>query len=102
LLRGDFKQSDYGKIVLPFTILRRLDCILEATKSDVVELAAGLDADTDDEVRAMVLGNAANAGGQVYNASPFTFAMLRLQDAGRRTTAQKPGRLPNGVQPERP
>lgn len=83
LLRGDFKQSDYGKIVLPFTILRRLDCILGATKSDVVELAAGLDADTDDEVRAMVLGNAANAGGQVYNASPFTFATLRQQDAGQ-------------------
>jgi len=83
LLRGDFKQSDYGKIVLPFTILRRLDCILEATKSDVVELAAGLDADTDDEVRAMVLGNAANAGGQVYNASPFTFATLRQQDTGQ-------------------
>ncbi|UWR33027.1 type I restriction-modification system subunit M [Sulfitobacter sp. W027] len=83
LLRGDFKQSDYSKIVLPFTILRRLDCILEATKSDVVELAAGLDADTDDEVRAMVLGNAANAGGQVYNASPFTFATLRQQDTGQ-------------------
>lgn len=83
LLRGDFKQSDYGKIVLPFTILRRLDCILEATKAEVVELAASLDADTDDEVRAMVLGSAANAGGQVYNASPFTFATLRQQDAGQ-------------------
>ncbi len=83
LLRGDFKQSDYGKIVLPFTILRRLDCILETTKADVVELAANLDADTDDEVRAMVLGSAANAGGQVYNASPFTFATLRQQDAGQ-------------------
>jgi len=83
LLRGDFKQSDYGKIVLPFTILRRLDCILEATKAEVVELATSLDADTDDEVRAMVLGSAANAGGQVYNASPFTFATLRQQDAGQ-------------------
>nr|WP_321981831.1 class I SAM-dependent DNA methyltransferase [uncultured Cohaesibacter sp.] len=83
LLRGDFKQSDYGKIVLPFTILRRLDCILEATKSEVVELAASLDADTDDEVRAMLLGSAANAGGQVYNASSFTFATLRQQDASQ-------------------
>ncbi len=33
LLRGDFKQSDYGKVILPFTILRRLDCTLEATKA---------------------------------------------------------------------
>ncbi len=32
LLRGDFKQSDYGKVILPFTILRRLDCTLEASK----------------------------------------------------------------------
>ena len=32
LLRGDLKQSDYGKVILPFTILRRLDCTLEATK----------------------------------------------------------------------
>ncbi|MFZ1102186.1 MAG: type I restriction-modification system subunit M N-terminal domain-containing protein, partial [Hyphomicrobiaceae bacterium] len=27
LLRGDYKQSDYGKIILPFTVLRRLDCV---------------------------------------------------------------------------
>jgi len=32
LLRGSFRQSDYGKIVLPFTVLRRLDCVLEPTK----------------------------------------------------------------------
>ncbi|MGB6104950.1 MAG: class I SAM-dependent DNA methyltransferase [Pusillimonas sp.] len=41
LLRGDYKQSDYGKVILPFTVLRRLDCVLEATKSAVLaELAA--------------------------------------------------------------
>src|SRR3954467_13005518 len=41
LLRGDFKQSDYGKVILPFTVLRRLDCVLEPTKSAVLtELAA--------------------------------------------------------------
>jgi type I restriction enzyme M protein len=36
LLRGDYKQADYGKIVLPFTLLRRLDCVLESTKKDVL------------------------------------------------------------------
>ena len=36
LLRGDYKQSDYGKIILPFTVLRRLDCVLESTKSAVL------------------------------------------------------------------
>lgn len=40
LLRGDYKQSDYGKVVLPFTVLRRLDCVLEAAKANVLsELA---------------------------------------------------------------
>ena len=29
LLRGDYKQSDYGKVILPFTVLRRLECVLE-------------------------------------------------------------------------
>lgn len=37
LLRGDYKQSEYAKVILPFTILRRLDCVLAATKADVLE-----------------------------------------------------------------
>jgi type I restriction enzyme M protein len=37
LLRGDFKQSQYGRIILPFTLLRRLECVLE--KSKLVVLA---------------------------------------------------------------
>jgi type I restriction enzyme M protein len=36
LLRGDYKQADYGKVILPFTLLRRLDCVLEGTKKDVL------------------------------------------------------------------
>ncbi|MCK6263940.1 type I restriction-modification system subunit M [Vibrio sp. ZSDE26] len=36
LLRGDFKQSQYGRIILPFTLLRRLECVLEANKPDVL------------------------------------------------------------------
>ena len=36
LLRGDYKQSEYGKVILPFTVLRRLDCVLEATKAEVL------------------------------------------------------------------
>jgi type I restriction enzyme M protein len=36
LLRGDYKQSDYGKVILPFTVLRRLDCVLEPTKAKVL------------------------------------------------------------------
>lgn len=36
LLRGDFRPAEYGRIILPFTVLRRLDCVLEPTKSAVV------------------------------------------------------------------
>ncbi|MEC5218801.1 type I restriction-modification system DNA methylase subunit [Actimicrobium sp. GrIS 1.19] len=37
LLRGDYRQSDYGKVILPFTLLRRMDCVLEATKPAVLK-----------------------------------------------------------------
>lgn len=36
LLRGNFKQSDYGKVILPFTVLRRMDCVLAPTKQKVL------------------------------------------------------------------
>ncbi len=46
LLRGDFKQSEYGRVILPFTVLRRLDCVLAPTKAAVLkEHAAKLAAD---------------------------------------------------------
>ncbi|HHG3114107.1 type I restriction-modification system subunit M [Vibrio harveyi] len=36
LLRGDFKQSQYGRVILPFTLLRRLECVLEPSKDAVL------------------------------------------------------------------
>ncbi|MDH1858595.1 type I restriction-modification system subunit M [Acinetobacter junii] len=36
LLRGDFKQSQYGRVILPFTLLRRLECVLAPNKADVL------------------------------------------------------------------
>jgi type I restriction enzyme M protein len=59
LLRADYKQSDYGKVILPFTVLRRLDCVLESTNPKVlaeyaVKKKAGLNPDcrlNDDDVR---------------------------------------------------
>jgi type I restriction enzyme M protein len=50
LLRGDYKQSEYGKVILPFTVLRRLDCVLEMTKAAVLtehddKLKMGLNAE---------------------------------------------------------
>ncbi len=37
LLRGDFKQSQYGRIILPFTLLRRLECVLAPKKQAVLD-----------------------------------------------------------------
>lgn len=42
LLRGDYKQSEYGKVILPLTVLRRLDCVLEPTKEAVLQRAKKL------------------------------------------------------------
>ena len=35
-LRGDFKQSEFGRIILPFAVLRRLECVLEPTRAAVL------------------------------------------------------------------
>lgn len=80
-LRGDFKQSEYGKVILPFVVLRRLDCILEETKSAVLKMASDLPEDMDDEARDTILYGTVGKGIQVYNLSRFTFASLRGQDA---------------------
>jgi len=37
LLRGDYKQADYGKVILPFTVVRRLDCVLDASREKVLQ-----------------------------------------------------------------
>ena len=39
LLRGDYKQSEYGRVILPFTVLKRLDDVLELTEDAVLEAA---------------------------------------------------------------
>src|SRR5436853_7314425 len=41
-LRGVYKQSEYGRVILPLVVLRRLDCVLEPTKAEVLARNAGL------------------------------------------------------------
>jgi type I restriction enzyme M protein len=81
LLRGDFKQSEYGKVVLPFVVLRRLDCILEESKQDVLDMAASLPDDMDDEARDTLLSGEVGQDIRLYNLSRFTFTSLKGQDA---------------------
>ncbi|WP_373071113.1 type I restriction-modification system subunit M N-terminal domain-containing protein, partial [Gemmatimonas sp.] len=72
LLRGDYKQSEYGKVILPLTVLRRLDCVLEPTKLAVLAK------------HAHVAGKLANvdpilcqaSGQQFFNTSKLDFPKL--------------------------
>lgn len=80
ILRGDFKQSEYGRVILPFVVLRRLDCLLEDTKDAVLEAAKGIPEDVDDETWDMILFEAVGGNVLVYNTSPFTFKSLHGQD----------------------
>ncbi|MEV5138969.1 class I SAM-dependent DNA methyltransferase, partial [Streptomyces syringium] len=72
LLRGDYKQSDYGKVILPFTVLRRLECVLEPTREKVAETVArfeGQDIDTDHFLRRA-------SGHSFYNKSDLTLKKI--------------------------
>jgi type I restriction enzyme M protein len=72
LLRGDYKQSEYGKVILPLVVLRRLDCVLEPTKPAVVkrhgELAGRIE-NVEPVLQAV-------AGEQFFNTSPLDFRRL--------------------------
>lgn len=83
ILRGDFKQSEYGKVVLPFVVLRRLDCILADSKDAVLEAAKSLPEGVDEPTRDMILFGAVGGNVKVYNLSAFTFAKLKGQDPGQ-------------------
>jgi type I restriction enzyme M protein len=75
ILRGDYKQSEYGRVVLPFVVLRRLDCLLEPKKAEVLKVAAAIPAAADEAMREAILNRAAGHG--FHNASKFTFALLK-------------------------
>ena len=73
LLRGDFKQSQYGRIILPFTLLRRMECVLAPTKDEVIKQTFAQEG-RPDTVREMILLRA--AGQQFFNASSLTLGTL--------------------------
>lgn len=77
LLRGDFKAHEFGQIILPFTVLRRLECALEPTKPQVVTRAETLVGKVDnvDPILQRV------AGQRFYNTSPLDLTKV-LADPG--------------------
>lgn len=72
-LRGPFKPSEYGSVVLPFTVLRRLDAVLAETRLEVTNVAKATE-HLPDVLRDMRLTEA--SGHQFYNTSPFDLAKL--------------------------
>ena len=73
LLRGHYKQADYGKVILPLTVLRRLDFILEPTKKEVFS-AYQLHKSKKPEILEPILNNVAKA--KFHNHSKFDFYEL--------------------------
>jgi type I restriction enzyme M protein len=72
LLRGDYRQHDYGKVILPFTVLRRLECVLAPTKDKVLETVArfrGQDINPDRFLRKA-------SGHSFYNTSTYTLKAI--------------------------
>lgn len=79
LLRGDFKQSQYGRIILPFTVLRRLECVLAPTKAQVLATVESTKALPEIAKDKLLL----NASGQAfYNTSPLELVKLGENHVG--------------------
>ena len=72
LLRGDYKQSEYGKVILPLTVLRRLDCVLEPTKAKVLARYDKLKGDYENLEPVL----RTISGEQFYNLSPLDLPRL--------------------------
>ena len=76
LLRGDFKQSQYGRIILPFTLLRRLECVLEETKDAVLaEYVKVQKMDVSEEAQEKLLLRATK-GLSLFNTSKMDLSKL--------------------------
>lgn len=75
LLRGTYRPAQYAQIVLPFTVLRRLDCVLEETKPAVLKVAPGVK-NIDDPNPGDTLRLQRASGFKFYNASRFNLTDL--------------------------
>ena len=72
LLRGDYKQSEYGKVILPLTVLRRLDCVLASSKASVLARYDSVKGRIDN-YEPVLQGE---SGHQFFNISPLDIPKL--------------------------
>jgi len=80
LLRGDFKQSQYGRIILPFALLRRLECVLAPTKAAVLAKLPAVAAMPVEAQEKLLLREAKHF---FYNTSPMDLGKLGETDTAR-------------------
>jgi type I restriction enzyme M protein len=73
LLRGPYKRNEYRKVILPLTVLRRFDCLLEPTKARVLAEYPKIKGKPDTVVRSLL---EKASGRQFYNLSKFDFGNL--------------------------
>lgn len=86
-LRGDFKQSEYGKVILPFVVLRRLDCILEPSKDAVLKAYESLPQGIDEQTRNMILYAAAICGPISRKAAQSSREIFSSTSSGASSTS---------------
>jgi type I restriction enzyme M protein len=73
LLRGDYKRSDYGKVILPMTVLRRLDCVLLPSKQKVLDYLPRVE-NLSDAAKDLTLNKI--AGFNFHNRSLYDFSKI--------------------------
>ena len=76
LLRGDFKQSQYGRVILPFALLRRLECVLEGSKPALLAESAKVEKMAIAEEAKEKLIRRAAGGLRFFNTSPMDLSTL--------------------------
>ncbi|NVO09037.1 MAG: SAM-dependent DNA methyltransferase [Bacteroidales bacterium] len=74
LLRGDYKQAEYGKVILPFTILRRLDCLLAESKPNVLKQYEKVKTQSEEVIDRIL--NQKSGYEYFHNHSPYDFEKL--------------------------
>ncbi len=80
-LRGAYKRNEYQKVILPFTVLKRFDSVLEYSKKDVVDTYYANKNKTE-FIAPLLNAKAVDENGRklgFYNYSKFNFEIL-LQD----------------------
>ena len=76
VLRGLFKQHEYGDVILPFVVLRRLDCVLQEKKDDIIRKHKELKNQLDEETKSKIIHRSLSLKFSNYSK----FDLERLKD----------------------